>query len=199
MVTSRTDDNLRKRFFCCDRLQGSVGRDFFQWHDPVMCRRSRALIPGLLRGMTAKDAENEMEEFFQPTELEEAVKMSMMEEEFNRMHDDQNLCMAGAGGGMQAQAPQAGLVGLPIPKPKLVKPTDHHAIKIAEFAVKKHNEEAGTKLMFVKVVSGVKWSVVAATFYALIIKVNGHKGTYNGKALIAEAITGHKKLIYWKD
>ncbi|KAL3519362.1 hypothetical protein ACH5RR_017513 [Cinchona calisaya] len=59
MVTSWTDDNLGKRFFCCDRLQGSVGRDFFQWHDPVMCRRSRALIPGLLRGMTAKDAESE--------------------------------------------------------------------------------------------------------------------------------------------
>ncbi|KAL3519367.1 hypothetical protein ACH5RR_017516 [Cinchona calisaya] len=91
----------------------------------------------------------------------------------------------------------AGRGRIPIPKP--VMPTDPHVIYIGEFAVNIHSEQAGTNLVFANVVGCVKWNVFAAAFDALIIKVNGPKGTYNGKAQVAEAITGHKKLIYWKE
>ena len=32
------------------------GCDYFEWHDPKMCRRSTALIPRLLRSMNSKNA-----------------------------------------------------------------------------------------------------------------------------------------------
>ncbi|KAL3519349.1 hypothetical protein ACH5RR_017498 [Cinchona calisaya] len=139
---------------------------------------------------------DEGEGFFQPSELEEAIKMSMKE------CDDQNLCMAG--GGKKNQAP--GVVSF-TPILKRVNPTDPHIIEIANFAVKKHNEQAGTNLVFVKVVAGVKcswkepipWIVVPDTLYSLIIQVKGAMCTYDAKALVAETKTGHKKLIWWKD
>ncbi|KAL3519368.1 hypothetical protein ACH5RR_017517 [Cinchona calisaya] len=135
--------------------------------------------------------------FFRPTELEEAGKMSKMQEDCYRMHDDQNLCMARIGGEQLQPRRRAGRSFVPTPKPAL--PIDPRVINIGEFSVNIHNQEAGTNLVFVNVVAAVNWNLVAATFYALTIKVNGPKGTHNGNALVVEAITGHKKLIYWND
>ncbi|KAL3519346.1 hypothetical protein ACH5RR_017495 [Cinchona calisaya] len=46
-----------------------------------------------------------------------------------------------------------------------------------KFAVKERNENAGTNMEFVKVMVGVKWSVVAATFYMIDIRVKSATDT----------------------
>ncbi|KAK6149751.1 hypothetical protein DH2020_017276 [Rehmannia glutinosa] len=46
--TSWTDDNPGRRFHSCIQYTRG-GCSFFDWEDPPMCRRSKAIIPGLLR------------------------------------------------------------------------------------------------------------------------------------------------------
>ncbi|KAK6158799.1 hypothetical protein DH2020_006113 [Rehmannia glutinosa] len=50
--TSWTDDNPGRRFHACLQYSGG-GCSFFDWEDPPMCRRSRVIIPGLLRKINA--------------------------------------------------------------------------------------------------------------------------------------------------
>ncbi|KAL3519348.1 hypothetical protein ACH5RR_017497 [Cinchona calisaya] len=92
-----------------------------------------------------------------------------------------------------------GLIGCIIPFP--VFPEHSQVIAIGKFAVKERNENAGTDLEFVKVMVGVKWSVVAATFYMIDIRVKSATDTkiYLGTAKIVEAFTGHKKLLAWNN
>ncbi|KAK6121476.1 hypothetical protein DH2020_044784 [Rehmannia glutinosa] len=50
--TSWTDDNPGRRFHSCLQYSGG-GCSFFDWEDPPMCRRSKVIIPGLLRKINA--------------------------------------------------------------------------------------------------------------------------------------------------
>ena len=85
-----------------------------------------------------------------------------------------------------------------IPKPKPVDTTSAQVIRIAKFAVQKHNEDTGTKLVFIEVVGGVSWNVVAGTLCALIIAAQDTKGTYWDKAVIRDAMFGYKKLVWYR-
>ncbi|KAL3501623.1 hypothetical protein ACH5RR_036075 [Cinchona calisaya] len=59
LVTSWKDDNPRRRFLSCPLWQSGRGCGFFEWYDPVMCKRSRVIIPGLLRKLNEKEADIE--------------------------------------------------------------------------------------------------------------------------------------------
>ncbi|GER50502.1 GRF zinc finger containing protein [Striga asiatica] len=57
--TTWKDANPGRRFQSCLNYEnGSC--DFFDWYDPPMCRRSKMIIPGLLRKMNEREAEIEM-------------------------------------------------------------------------------------------------------------------------------------------
>ncbi|KAK4403514.1 hypothetical protein Sango_0720000 [Sesamum angolense] len=54
--TSWIEMNPGRRFHACrDYNRGGCG--FFYWEDPPMCRRARAIIPGLLRKKNEMEAE----------------------------------------------------------------------------------------------------------------------------------------------
>ncbi|XP_027162306.1 cysteine proteinase inhibitor 4-like [Coffea eugenioides] len=144
-------------------------------------------------------AANMAVEGFQSAEVEAIMKTAGDDMIWNAIEDTKDMDMCDedffvTGGGKDTKL--VGIAGVPLPKP--VDKTSPHVIKIAQFAVKKHNEKAGTKLVFIKVVGGVKWSAIAGTFYALQIETQDSKGTYRDKTLVVEAVTGHKKLIWYK-
>ncbi|KAK6163403.1 hypothetical protein DH2020_000267 [Rehmannia glutinosa] len=58
MRTSWTEDNPGRRFHACLSYNRG-GCKFFDWEDPPMCRRSKVIIPGLLKRLNARDAEIE--------------------------------------------------------------------------------------------------------------------------------------------
>ena len=47
---------LKQIFLTVKGKRDEKGCNYFEWYDPIMCQRSTALIPGLLRSMNAKDA-----------------------------------------------------------------------------------------------------------------------------------------------
>ncbi|GER30052.1 GRF zinc finger containing protein, partial [Striga asiatica] len=56
--TSWTTENPGRRFQACSNLsEEDPGCVFFDWYDPPMCRRAKALIPGLLKKMNASEEE----------------------------------------------------------------------------------------------------------------------------------------------
>ncbi|KAL3519347.1 hypothetical protein ACH5RR_017496 [Cinchona calisaya] len=77
-----------------------------------------------------------------------------------------------------------------------VNPTNPQVVEIGKFAVKEHNEQAGTDLEFVKVAGGIKWDIMAATFYTLGMKVKSSTDTkiQKGKVQVVEAVTGDTLL-----
>ncbi|CAA0839001.1 Unknown protein [Striga hermonthica] len=56
--TSWKDTNPGRRFESCLNYEHS-GCDYFDWFDPPMCRRSKMIIPGLLRKMNERQTEIE--------------------------------------------------------------------------------------------------------------------------------------------
>ncbi|GER39586.1 GRF zinc finger containing protein [Striga asiatica] len=55
--TSWTTENPGRRFQACLKNEEEGGCVFFDWNDPPMCRRAKALIPGLLKKMNASEEE----------------------------------------------------------------------------------------------------------------------------------------------
>ncbi|GER30712.1 GRF zinc finger containing protein [Striga asiatica] len=53
--TSWTTENPGLRFQACLKNEEGGGCVFFDWYDPPMCRRAKALIPGLLKKMNANE------------------------------------------------------------------------------------------------------------------------------------------------
>lgn len=63
-TTSWTNANPGRRFVSCSKC------GFFDWVDPPMCERARAIIPGLLRKLNRYQAmENEAAERARETEM----------------------------------------------------------------------------------------------------------------------------------
>ncbi|GER33255.1 GRF zinc finger containing protein [Striga asiatica] len=56
--TTWKDANPERRFQSCLNYENG-GCDFFDWYDPPMRRRSKVIIPGLLRKMNEREAEIE--------------------------------------------------------------------------------------------------------------------------------------------
>ncbi|CAA0828986.1 Unknown protein [Striga hermonthica] len=56
--TSWKDTNPGRRFESCLNYEHG-GCDYFDWFDPPMCRRSKMIIPGLLRKMNERQTEIE--------------------------------------------------------------------------------------------------------------------------------------------
>ncbi|KAG8387774.1 hypothetical protein BUALT_Bualt02G0056200 [Buddleja alternifolia] len=54
--TSWMPDNPGRRFLACKNYKKG-GCGFFSWYDPQMCARSKAIIPGLLRGRNQLESE----------------------------------------------------------------------------------------------------------------------------------------------
>ncbi|XP_027119102.1 cysteine proteinase inhibitor 5 [Coffea arabica] len=81
-----------------------------------------------------------------------------------------------------------------------VKPADPRVIEIGQFAVTKHNEEAGTELVFICVVGGFMWGVIGGAYYALIIETQDSSGaTFLQKALVFAVPTAGMRLIWYKN
>ncbi|PIN17286.1 DNA-(apurinic or apyrimidinic site) lyase [Handroanthus impetiginosus] len=60
LKTSWTNDNPGRHFRVCPNTGGrgpALQCGFFMWVDPPMCPRGRAIIPGLLRKLKARDEE----------------------------------------------------------------------------------------------------------------------------------------------
>ncbi|XP_027149947.1 cysteine proteinase inhibitor 4-like [Coffea eugenioides] len=96
--------------------------------------------------------------------------------------------MMGSGGRAQ--------LGIPLPEP--VNPTDPHVITIAKLAVEKHNENAGTSLVFIQVIGGLQWNLLIGALYMLIITTQDSKGTYTDYAVFLETCLGQKYLLWYK-
>ncbi|PIN03744.1 DNA topoisomerase [Handroanthus impetiginosus] len=69
--TSWTEDNLGRRFQCCQNREG--GCSFFKWVDDPLCPRARGIIPSLLRRLNV--LENEKDTFlWENVKLEKWMK-----------------------------------------------------------------------------------------------------------------------------
>ncbi|GFP99789.1 hypothetical protein PHJA_002123000, partial [Phtheirospermum japonicum] len=55
--TGWTGENPGRRFHACLFWKEKNGCNFFKWEDPLMCRRSREIIPGLLRKINRLQSE----------------------------------------------------------------------------------------------------------------------------------------------
>ncbi|GER33799.1 GRF zinc finger containing protein [Striga asiatica] len=55
--TSWTTENPGRRFQACLKNEEGGGCVLFDWYDPPMCRRAKALIPRLLKKMNASEEE----------------------------------------------------------------------------------------------------------------------------------------------
>ncbi|KAK6151949.1 hypothetical protein DH2020_014584 [Rehmannia glutinosa] len=75
--TSWTTDNPGRRFQSCRQFDRG-GCSFFAWKDPPMCRRAKAIIPGLLKRI------NDMCKELEKMELNEQ-KISGMEHEIEKL------------------------------------------------------------------------------------------------------------------
>ena len=89
-----------------------------------------------------------------------------------------------------------GLCGIPTAKKADV--TDINVIEMAKFSVDKYNEEAGTKLVFMKVIACASWNLGVVTVYALLIQTQDSKGTYIDKAVAVDVTIIGKKLLWYK-
>ncbi|KAL3519342.1 hypothetical protein ACH5RR_017491 [Cinchona calisaya] len=118
---------------------------------------------------------NEGDGRFKPAELEEAVEKSI--QEYKDFKDNDQINSSTDGGPRQPVKKSLGVGALLCLIPIPVFPENSQVIAIGKFAVKERNENAGTDLEFVKVMVGVKWSVVAATFYMIDIRVKSATDT----------------------
>ncbi|CAI9099682.1 OLC1v1036539C1 [Oldenlandia corymbosa var. corymbosa] len=57
LVTYWKDDHPRRRFWGCPLYPRDDRCRFFRWHDPDVCARAKAIIPGLLRRCNTNDEE----------------------------------------------------------------------------------------------------------------------------------------------
>ncbi|XP_031096399.1 uncharacterized protein LOC116000450 [Ipomoea triloba] len=57
LITSWTNENPGRRFWLCLDNGMSKGCGFIQWFDPLMCKRSTRIIPGLLKRLNKQDEE----------------------------------------------------------------------------------------------------------------------------------------------
>lgn len=89
-----------------------------------------------------------------------------------------------------------GLCG--VPTPQKVTVTEIDVIEMAKFSVNQYNLEAGTNLVFVKVIAAVVWNLDYGTVYALLIQTQDSKGTYTDKAVAVDIMLIGKKLPWYK-
>ncbi|CDP21243.1 unnamed protein product [Coffea canephora] len=120
-------------------------------------------------------------EGFQSAEVDAIMKAVRDDKTWNAIERNANL---------------QGLCGIPTAKKADV--TDINVIEMAKFSVDKYNEEAGTKLVFMKVIACASWNLGVVTVYALLIQTQDSKGTYIDKAVAVDVTIIGKKLLWYK-